>query len=339
MNDLIQYWDVFPRHIRLSKTGQAQFIPLSFRGPDRALEFESSNPAVVQVHDAGVLSVGMVVGNAMIIVRDAEHPESLRYLQVEVRDPSWFANHPDYVLDLGESVTLQGSVVDALNASPVSGVLVTIRRNSGGAIVAQQITDAAGEYEVELYEGVYVYEAVAQNYITSTGLISVASSGSVGQHIVISPELNGQVARIVLQWGVDPRDLDSHLRGPRPGGGTFHVYYSTDFVEDCGELDVDDTSSYGPETITMLRLVAGIYRYSVHDYTNKNSSTSTGLANSNATVKLFFYDGQELTFNVPHQPGTVWNVFEIDGATGTITPLNQMEFESNSDNVGLQEIT
>ncbi|MEE9367965.1 MAG: hypothetical protein V3V05_03770 [Pontiella sp.] len=325
----LNYWDVFPQNIRFSKSDEMQVIPLSVRGVERSVEFESSNPAVAEVSEDGVLTAGMEAGNAMILVRDVAHPASLRYLQVEVRDPSWFANHPDYVLDLGESVTLQGSVIDALSTNAVSGVLVTIRRNSGGSIVAQQITDSRGEYEVELYEGVYIYEATAQNYINSTGLISVAASGSIGQNIVISPELNGQVARIVLQWGANPSDLDSHLRGPRPGGGNFHVSYSDDYVEDCGELDVDDTSSYGPETITMLRLVAGTYLYSVHDYTNRNSSTSTGLANSNATVKLFFHDGQELTFNVPNQPGTLWNVFEIDGATGAITPLNEMEFESN----------
>lgn len=325
----LNYWDVFPQSIRFSKSDEMQFIPLSMRGSTRSLEFESSNPAVAEVFEDGVLAAGTEVGNAMIMVRDSENRNTLRYLQVEVRDPSWFANHPDYVLDLGENVTLQGSVIDALSTNAVAGVLITIRRNSGGSIVAQQITDSRGEYEVELYEGVYIYEATAQNYINSTGLISVAASGSIGQHIVMSPELNGQVARIVLQWGETPRDLDSHLRGPRPGGGSFHVSYSDDYVEDCGELDVDDTSSYGPETITMLRLVAGTYLYSVHDYTNRNSSTSTGLANSNATVKLFFHDGQELTFNVPDQPGTLWNVFEIDGATGVITPLNEMEFESN----------
>ena len=325
----LNYWNIFPQSIRFSKSDEMQVIPLSIRGVERSVEFESSNPPVAEVYEDGVLATGLEVGNAMIMVRDVAHPASLRYLQVEVRDPSWFANHPDYVLDLGESVTLLGSVIDALSTNAVSGVLVTIRRNSGGSIVAQQITDSRGEYEVELYEGVYIYEATAQNYISSTGLISVAASGSIGQNIVMSPELNGQVARIVLQWGVNPRDLDSHLRGPRPGGGSFHVSYSDDYVEDCGELDVDDTSSYGPETITMLRLVAGTYLYSVHDYTNRNSSTSTGLANSNATVKLFFHDGQELTFNVPNQPGTLWNVFEIDGATGAITPLNEMEFESN----------
>ena len=188
---------------------------------------------------------------------------------------------------------------------------------------------------MELFEGLYVYEASTPNYIDAHGLLNVLESGSSGQNIVLSPELNGQVARIVLQWGLNPRDLDSHLRGPRPGGGTFHVYYSTDYVEDCGELDVDDTSSYGPETITMHRLVAGTYRYSVHDYTNRNSSTSAGLAGSSATVKVFYYDGREYTFNVPNQPGTVWNVFEINGTTGAITALNQMEFESNPGNVGI----
>ena len=85
----------------------------------------------------------------------------------------------------------------------------------------------------------------------------------------------------------------------------------------------------------MHRLVAGPYRYSVHDYTNRNSSTSTGLAGSGATVKVFYYDGREYTFNVPNQPGTVWNVFEINGTTGAITALNQMEFESNPGSVGI----
>jgi len=52
-------------------------------------------------------------------------------------------------------------------------------------------------------------------------------------------------------------------------------------------------------------------------------------------VKVFYYDGREYTFNVPNQPGTVWNVFEINGATGAITALNQMEFESNPGSVGI----
>lgn len=333
----LNYTDTFPQNIRFSKTDELQVIPLTTRGPERTLEFESSNPAVAEVYEDGVLVAGMEVGNAMIMVRDADNPDTLRYLLVEVRDPSWFANHPDYVLDLGELVHLQGSVVDALTTYPVSGALVTIRRNASSAIVAQQFSDSSGEYEVELYEGVYIYEVTAASYITSTGLISVNEIGSIGQNIVISPELNGQVARIVLQWGHDPEDLDSHLRGPHPNGGTFHVYYADDFIEDCGELDVDDTSSYGPETITMHRLVPGTYRYTVHDYDNSHRNPSSELANSNATVKLFFHDGQELTFNVPDQPGTAWNVFEIDGATGTITPLNEMVYVDDSDDVGRWE--
>jgi len=333
--DIPAYWEIYPQSVRLSLSYFEQRIPLSVRGSGLSPQFISSNPAVAYVDDEGFLVSGMQIGNAMIMAWDSDARQSLRHFNVEVRDPSWFANHPDFLLDLGTSVHLVGSVVDALNARPLAGVLVTIRRSEEGPIVAQQITDASGQYEMELFEGLYVYEASTPNYIDAHGLLNVLESGSSGQNIVLSPELNGQVARIVLQWGLNPRDLDSHLRGPRPGGGTFHVYYSTDYVQDCGELDVDDTSSYGPETITMHRLVAGTYRYSVHDYTNRNSSTSTGLAGSSATVKVFYYDGREYTFNVPNEPGTVWNVFEINGTTGAITALNQMEFESNPGSVGI----
>ena len=39
-------------------------------------------------------------------------------------------------------------------------------------------------------------------------------------------------------------------------------------------------------------------------------------------------------FNVPPgNPGTVWTVFELDGISGTITPINRFGFESDSGNI------
>ncbi len=335
----LTYWDIFPQSIRLSQSLFEQRIPLSIRGLEYMPLFDSSNPSVAYVDEDGFLVGGRQVGNAMIMAWDSELRQSLRHLNVEVRDTSWFVNHPDFLFESGGSsgrnIYVSGSVVDALNTRPIAGVLITIRRSEEGPIVAQQITDESGQYELELFEGLYAYEASVANYIDAHGLLNVSESGNTGQNIVLSPELNGQVARIVLQWGLNPRDLDSHLRGPRVSGGQFHVYYAHDYEPDGGELDVDDTSSYGPETITIHRLVTGTYRYSVHDYTNRNSNSSTGLASSGATVKVFFYNDREYTFNVPNQPGTVWNVFEINGTTGEIIPLNQMEFESNPGNVGI----
>ena len=178
-------------------------------------------------------------------------------------------------------------------------------------------------------------EVTAPGYIAWHGWVNADPNTSGDIQIVLSPELDGQVARIVLQWGLNPRDLDSHLTGPTPSGGRFHVFYSHTIENEAAELDVDDTSSYGPETITIHRLIPGVYRYAVHDYTNRNANPSTGLAQSGASVKVFMSDGREQTFTVPNAPGTVWTVFEIDGATGTVTPVNAMSYQSQPANVGM----
>ena len=74
---------------------------------------------------------------------------------------------------------------------------------------------------------------------------------------VITPVLSDDEYRIVLTWSSTPSDLDSHLSGPLSTGERFHVYYSDMSAFDNGQtvatLDLDDTSSYGPETITLKK--------------------------------------------------------------------------------------
>jgi hypothetical protein len=91
-------------------------------------------------------------------------------------------------------------------------------------------------------------------------------------------------------------------------------------------LDVDDTSGEGPETITISRQQAGVYRYSVFDYTNQSNSASTALGASGARVQVFRSNGLVAEFAVPAQPGTLWTVFEMEGSTSEITPVNTMTF-------------
>ncbi len=61
-------------------------------------------------------------------------------------------------------------------------------------------------------------------------------------------------------------------------------------------LDLDDTTSYGPETVTVSLkeeyLKSGEFKYSVHNYTNRGSSNSSALSSSNAVVHI--YKGNEL---------------------------------------------
>jgi uncharacterized protein YfaP (DUF2135 family) len=116
----------------------------------------------------------------------------------------------------------------------------------------------------------------------------------------------------------------------------FHVYYNAKNFYYMGmlyaNLDVDDITSYGPETVTIYEQVQGFYRYSVHDYTNREYAYSAVLANSNAQVRV--YKGSELinTFNVPSNlDGTLWTVFEYTG--NTIIPINTMTYTSDPSSI------
>ncbi len=139
------------------------------------------------------------------------------------------------------------------------------------------------------------------------------------------------VAQITLSWGASPRDLDSHLTGPTPGAAStrFHVYYAS--RGDLGQapyanLDTDDTSSYGPEVVTLSRVTAGRYRYAVHNYSGQSSGP---IERSQATVSLIVPRGGIVRrFDVPTtnpQSQNVWRVFDlvVDGAGAvTVETLN-----------------
>ena len=124
----------------------------------------------------------------------------------------------------------------------------------------------------------------------------------------------GQI-RIVLTWGSAAQDLDAHLEGPLPDNERFHVYYhqqgdlkSREFVR----LDVDDQANGGPETITVLGVLPGTYRYWVHDYSNRDRPEANDLARSEAEVRVY-QGGQTYRFRAGHDaPGNVWDVCTIE---------------------------
>ncbi len=223
--------------------------------------------------------------------------------------------------------TVSGRIANALTGAGLSGA--TLRFRSGvqattGTVLATATTDSSGNYAVLLVSGTYTCEISFTNFVT-TYFVCVAVGGSTiaSQNSSISPVLAGSDLRIVLTWGATPSDLDSHFTGPTAGSATrFHVYWVSKSATGVN-LDVDDTSSFGPETITLTQFNSGTYRYSVHDYSNRSSASSTALSSSGAQVKVFQGSTQLATFNVPTgNTGTLWTVFEMDGASRTITPKN-----------------
>ena len=129
--------------------------------------------------------------------------------------------------------------------------------------------------------------------------------------------------KVVLSWGAEPRDLDSHLITPSIGGSIYHIYYASRGSASSAPyawLDLDDVNGYGPETIWFEDFFAGTYVYSVYLY-----SGSGTLNTSQAHVEVISSSGVVRTFTVPTTgSGRWWNVFSMDGPTRTITPINTL---------------
>jgi len=208
-----------------------------------------------------------------------------------------------------------GNIRNANTAAPVEGATVLI----GGAAGT---SDASGDYTVS---GILPGEelpvtATAANYVPYAATLDVASGSSTQHEIVLAPFVEGEQFRFVVTWGEEPRDLDSHMWVPISQGSYTHVYYGSkgSFVSApyC-TLDVDDTSSYGPETITVLPEYSGEYIYAVREFSGEGT-----IATSDAVVQIF--DGNTLmhTMGVPSgSPGDgwYWYVGTLNAQTGVLT--------------------
>lgn len=216
-------------------------------------------------------------------------------------------------------------VENALNGQAVAGATVTARpgANAGPAdpVAGTATTSATGRARLAaLNEGVYTLFISAPGMITTTvPNVAVAPDAEGVRRAVLSPVLPSGQTRIVLTWGAEPRDLDSHLTGPNGSGGRFHVYYSSRRssvgTTTAVELDVDDTSGFGPETITIHQQFTGSYCFSVNLFDGAGS-----LGTSGAQVRVFRGSQQVATFTVPNTTNRVWTVFRLDGTN--ITPVN-----------------
>jgi hypothetical protein len=236
---------------------------------------------------------------------------------------------------------ISGTIRSALNNQGVEGVSLELRKginNRSGDPLATAITTADGAYQFSaIRAGVYTVSASHDDYDPTSFTVLCAGGRTLGnQDGSMSPELAPGEIRIVLRWGAAPADLDAHLTGPSSEGGSFHCYYGDQSPDPAGyvQLDLDDRYGYGPETTTILQPQPGTYRYWVHDYSNRGSTTSTALSDAGAQVRVYDDSGELASFNVPPgQDGTVWTVFALDGASGQITPLNTISDDSEPESV------
>ena len=199
--------------------------------------------------------------------------------------------------------------IDILSATVkdkrIEGASVTLQRN--GAQSVSGITNTSGSISLGTS---FADNKDALLIVKKEGYSNlVVKCPCAGMTYAISPVMtNLDGMRVVLSWGEKPFDLDSHLIFP---GG--HIYFDSNEGTDAN-LDVDDTDSYGPETVTISKKHFGeSYIYAVQDYSNKGLPNSNYLSASKA--KVFVYVGSSLvrSYSVPAgKRGNIWTVFKLN---------------------------
>jgi len=242
---------------------------------------------------------------------------------------------------LGPAI-IEGTVFDALigkTNGPLSGVQVCIKNDPDSCV----LSDETGYYQLTgIFNKTYVIVATKSGYSTLERSVSAkyydGTSGSITLvDLALSPAgLGNDQYRIVLTWGgsgIPPTDLDANLWLPRTN--PYHVQQiagtnsgrgnCTAFPWAC--IDIDSVDGSAPETITISRADAGTYIYAVrhYDFASGNFQNKAPISKSGAHVDVYDSTGLIASFDVPPSSDDFaiwWHVFDMDGATGQITPVN-----------------
>ena len=206
--------------------------------------------------------------------------------------------------------SLSGTVIDSVTGYIIDDVKVSIERNG---IVREVQTDVSGEYNFnDLVRGVYTLTIVKNGYYDSTFKFTVKPDINNIGSMNMRKKLSNEKMSIRLTWGLNPRDLDSHLlKYDSSYNELYHLYFGDKNDLTSGDnLDLDDITSYGPETTTIQAVdSSSSYAFWVYQYAGSGSISST----SNAKVEVNY--GGHSTIPIQSAPtsgtGRWWKVFDI----------------------------
>jgi hypothetical protein len=233
--------------------------------------------------------------------------------------------------DEGNIGTLNGNFINAVNGNKLGKVSYSIYKgwsSSSSNDLVYEGSTTNGTYSLDIAVGNYTIVAESEGFYSTSENVAVTAYSSTNTDITLSPNVgldNSTSMRIVLTWGEYPRDLDSHLYD---GQGLHTAYYNMNYYRGSdlvASLDVDDTTSYGPETTTLYISETGkTYSFYVHDFTNKTNMSSNAMSNSGAKVQVYLANGVSYTYYIPTNIiGTVWHVFDWSPSSG-ITSVNEI---------------
>ncbi len=175
---------------------------------------------------------------------------------------------------------------------------------------------------VDLPPGRHRFSAQAPGYCPSEREFEVRAGKITKAALPLSPDLkDDEVARFVLGWRNEPRDLDTHFwkTGATrfPGPLTVFFEHKTGVLPNgktFATLDVDELYPGHYETLTVRDAAEGEFRYFIHAYQGSGTIGEAG-----ATVQVYTRGCQVRTFNPPPDCAfRIWNVTNLRYENGRV---------------------
>jgi uncharacterized protein YfaP (DUF2135 family) len=188
------------------------------------------------------------------------------------------------------TVQFSGCVVDSAGAR-VSGARV-FSDGIDYSGTASGVTDASGTFSVAMKSSATAVFTGSKGDAFTNSVSKTSSNANFSDTtcLVLNRAVNS--IKIQLTWGENPADADSHLIAPS-GEQVYWENLGSLGVAPFANLDVDDQTSFGPEIITINRLMVGTYTYGVNLFEGTGS-----LSNSPIRVELNI-GGNLRIFNPP----------------------------------------
>jgi hypothetical protein len=168
---------------------------------------------------------------------------------------------------------------------------------------------------IDLPPGKHRFAAQAPGFCNADREFDVRAGKLTKAALPLSPDLtDDEIARFVLGWRNEPRDLDTHFwksDAPQfPNALTVYFQNKTGVLRNgstFARLDVDELYPGGYETLTVRDAAVGDYRYFIHAYQGSGTIGDAG-----ATVQVYTRGCHVQTFTPPPNCAfRIWNVANV----------------------------
>lgn len=184
-------------------------------------------------------------------------------------------------------------------------------------------TNANGEFTILAKQNSIVLINGQNNNLRSNTVEHTVLTANTTLNECLTLTEPSQNITVRLSWGQNPQDIDSHMIAPDGS----HIYYQNEgalLQHPFLNLDVDDTDSYGPEIVTLSKLMVGEYHYFVHNY---SGTSNPGILGSPIKVELNSLKGTQIfTPTIGSGESFYWSAFKIKVAENcdvTVIPTKQ----------------